>query len=546
MSDVSARRRALDGVPRLGWVNEPSPVEPLDALAAAHDAASLHVKRDDRIDALGGATKVRKFDTLFAQPPWSESERWVTVGAIGSGHVRACAAASVARGRALHAVLFDEAISDGVLDNLAWTITQSDAASYVGGRVELVARYPRALFAARALGGVTIPPGASTPWGTVGVIRAVAELIDQVRAGAMPIPDRLYVAYGSGGTVSGLAYGLRVLAPDWPTEVHAVRVVEGVISPFRKITAHAHATAQLLAARTAADWPDDALRIVRRPEQLGRGYGLASEAALEARSAAEAFGLSLEPVYTGKAFAALLADLRSGALEGKHALFWHTRRGPLPEPPNDWRSRLPARLQRRLAGASRRRAVALGAAFAASAAVAARTTGYATLPGFEAYALRQREGQVLAAAAEALFVGIDLPRPSDAEIAARIDRFVVGMPDETLGQLRQLLHLIEQGTLLGGRFARFTRLSAGDRLEVLQRVEERGGVLADAVRALRDLIYLGAYQSPLTWPALGYEGPLVPAPPAGVSRGRDGLPPAPSPRYGALRAPPGALPRAAS
>ena len=57
---------------------------------------------------------------------------------------------------------------------------------------------------------------------------------------------------------------------------------------------------------------------------------------------------------------------------------------------------------------------------------------------------------MLAAAAEALFAGIDLPRPSDMEIAARIDRFVVGMPDETLDQLRQLLHLIEQGTLLGG------------------------------------------------------------------------------------------------
>ena len=42
-------------------------------------------------------------------------------------------------------------------------------------------------------------------------------------------------------------------------------------------------------------------------------------------------------------------------------------------------------------------------------------------------------------------------------------------------------------------------------------LQQRGGQLADAAKGIRDLVMLGYYQRPESWPALGY--PLPPVPP---------------------------------
>jgi D-cysteine desulfhydrase len=56
---------------------------------------------------------------------------------------------------------------------------------------------------------------------------------------------------------------------------------------------------------------------------MGAGYGHPTDAAKEALSAAEADGLALDPVYTGKA----LAALRAGAVGDGPVLFWNTNNG---------------------------------------------------------------------------------------------------------------------------------------------------------------------------------------------------------------------------
>jgi D-cysteine desulfhydrase len=59
---------------------------------------------------------------------------------------------------------------------------------------------------------------------------------------------------------------------------------------------------------------------------LGRGYARPTAEGLSAISLArESEGLSLEPTYTGKALAALLAS--TDALSGKVVLFWNTHNG---------------------------------------------------------------------------------------------------------------------------------------------------------------------------------------------------------------------------
>jgi len=62
-------------------------------------------------------------------------------------------------------------------------------------------------------------------------------------------------------------------------------------------------------------------------DQIGRGYGHATPAALAACEAAAQHGITLEPTYTGKAMAGLLADAESGLLDGKRVLFVNTYAG---------------------------------------------------------------------------------------------------------------------------------------------------------------------------------------------------------------------------
>ena len=63
--------------------------------------------------------------------------------------------------------------------------------------------------------------------------------------------------------------------------------------------------------------------------QLGDGYGRPTPAAHEATSLlARTEGLLVDPIYTAKALAALVASVRSGAWDGETVVFWHA--GGLP------------------------------------------------------------------------------------------------------------------------------------------------------------------------------------------------------------------------
>jgi 1-aminocyclopropane-1-carboxylate deaminase/D-cysteine desulfhydrase-like pyridoxal-dependent ACC family enzyme len=65
-------------------------------------------------------------------------------------------------------------------------------------------------------------------------------------------------------------------------------------------------------------------------DHVGAGYGELSEACLEAiRLVARTEGLLLDPVYSGKAMAALLTAVRDGRIgAGACAVFWATGGAP--------------------------------------------------------------------------------------------------------------------------------------------------------------------------------------------------------------------------
>jgi L-cysteate sulfo-lyase len=65
-------------------------------------------------------------------------------------------------------------------------------------------------------------------------------------------------------------------------------------------------------------------RIEIDASQLGDGYGIPSAASEEAAGLlARTEGMLVDPVYTAKGLAGLIAMARSGTLDGQRAVFWH-------------------------------------------------------------------------------------------------------------------------------------------------------------------------------------------------------------------------------
>jgi len=160
-----------------------------------------------------------------------------------------------------------------------------------------------------------VPPGGSSPVGSLGFVEAALELGEQVRAGELPEPETVWCALGSGGTAAGLALGLRMAGLR--TRVRAVHVNDAL-----KLTEE---TVARLARRTPVGGDEiNEVRVVHG--YLGDGYGHGTpEAAAAIERARDAEGLKLDPVYTGKTMAAVLGHMATGS--GGPALYWHTYNG---------------------------------------------------------------------------------------------------------------------------------------------------------------------------------------------------------------------------
>ena len=140
-------------------------------------------------------------------------------------------------------------------------------------------------------------------------------LAGEVRRGELPEPASGWCALGSGGTAAGLARGLRLAGLR--TRVCAVHVNDGLRLTERTV---------LRLARRVPLAGSDAVNAVEVVHgYLGAGYGHGTEAARRAiERARETEGLALDPVYTGKAMAAVLDHTARG--EGP-TLFWNTYNG---------------------------------------------------------------------------------------------------------------------------------------------------------------------------------------------------------------------------
>ena len=322
-------------VPHLPLTDLPTPVERL----ALGDAV-LWVKRDDRSGAEYGGNKVRKLEFLLGAARAAGVPRLATAGAAGSHHCLATTVYGRRHGFDLTLVLFPQPVTAHVREVLA-AVAARGAAIRPVPRMELV---PAGLLRERLRhlrrGCAVIPPGGSSPEGTLGYVSAGLELAEQVEAGEMPAPDSIHVAAGTLGTAVGIAIGLEMAG--LPARVHAVRVVGRLVANPRTLRGLVRRTLERLSSAGGA--VPAASRVLARIElsgtHLGAGYGVPTEAGETAIREAREIGLVLDSTYTGKVAAAALAAARAEL--GQVHLYWHTLSASTPPVPGDAPSLPPA------------------------------------------------------------------------------------------------------------------------------------------------------------------------------------------------------------
>jgi L-cysteate sulfo-lyase len=320
--------QALDRFARVPLVSGPTPIQRLARLEAALGAAArgvqLFVKRDDHMDVGGGGNKLRKLEYLLADAQARGADTVLTVGALQSNHARLTAAAAARIGLACE--LF-----------LTRTVPRADDAyersgnlvldGIFGARVHALARGSNALEAAqgraRALAeagrrAYVIPTGGSTPLGALGYVRCALEIAQHEQADGNEF-RQVIVPNGSHGTQAGLAAGFELLGRGAGT-VRGYGVLADLDVTHAATLALTRSTLALLGHAGDAD---DPLDLDLDGSHRGEAYGVPTDemiAAVRLMGARE--GLLIDPVYSGKAFAGLLSDIRAGRYEpGDRVLF---------------------------------------------------------------------------------------------------------------------------------------------------------------------------------------------------------------------------------
>jgi D-cysteine desulfhydrase family pyridoxal phosphate-dependent enzyme len=320
-------------LPRVPLATLPTPLTEASGLRTAlggpRRCPRILLKRDDLTGLALGGNKARKLEFLIGDARKQGATVVVTTGAVQSNHARMTAAAARVARLGVTLVLTSREPDppwqgNYLLDRL------------FGARIHLIPAGPDPRVAvapdeearvrevverlsAEGERPYVIPVGGSSGVGALGYVAGTQELVGQLLATELS-PTRLYYASGSRGTQAGLELGSRLFSP--PYRLCGIAVSGGEEEKRVRAARVATEAAGLLGSVVTVA-PDE---LTTNQQHIGEGYGIPTPACLEAiRLLAENDGVLLDPTYTAKAMAALVADVRAGEVRPDETIvFLHT------------------------------------------------------------------------------------------------------------------------------------------------------------------------------------------------------------------------------
>lgn len=315
-------------VPYISLGEFPTPYIKLESLAEELGLGELYIKQDGFSARPFGGNKVRKLEFLLGEVLRYGGRDVITFGYAGSNHALAVAIHAHRLGLKSISLLMPQPNAGYVRRNLLMALKAgaelhlypNKAAMFAGAKKQKWLHFLK-----RGRKPFVIPPGGSTPAGVLGYVNAVFEWQKQLAQNKVELPDVVYVALGTAGTLVGLMIGFKVMGI--PSKIVPVRVVNVDFMSQDMVVALFERSVDYLCEQ-ATDFPRvtlDAKDLQIRDEFLGDGYALFTEAGMAAvKLLREKADIALDGTYTGKVFAALVHDARLGLLQNKRVCFWNT------------------------------------------------------------------------------------------------------------------------------------------------------------------------------------------------------------------------------
>jgi 1-aminocyclopropane-1-carboxylate deaminase/D-cysteine desulfhydrase-like pyridoxal-dependent ACC family enzyme len=312
---------AIAALPRFRLLDGPSPLARLGRFSEAlADGAEVWIKREDLLPLAFGGNKLRNLEFLVGAALAEGADTLVTSGRSWSNHCRLTAAAGAKAGLDVHLVLTGPPRQPGgegpnqVLDELLGATVHVTAGEDRAERTALVETVVAQL---RAEGRrpYAIGVGGTGPIGAAGQVLAGLELAEQLATQGIG-EATVVLPSATGGTQAGLLSGLALAAPP----AHRVAGI-AVAAPAAELRLAVEALLEGLAPLAGTHVPSADVDLA--DDQLGDGYGRPTTAARSATVLlARTEGIVVDPIYTAKALAGLVARVRDGRLGGP-IVFWH-------------------------------------------------------------------------------------------------------------------------------------------------------------------------------------------------------------------------------
>ncbi|WP_323845942.1 D-cysteine desulfhydrase family protein [Microbulbifer magnicolonia] len=309
---------------RLGFF--PTPLTRLRNFTERFGGPEVYIKRDDQTGLALGGNKTRKLEFILGDALARGADTIITAGAAQSNHCRQTAAAAAALGLECHLVLGghppERASGNLLLDQLFGCHIHWNNVHRKGEDLPQVAEYLKQ--AGKKV--YQVPYGGSSELGALAFVAALMELESQCRETALSFTHILF-ASSSGGTHAGLMLGKKLLDADFDIVGISIDKFENREIPFDR---HIIELANRSAALIGSDQRFDSSDLHLNRDYLGEGYGVVGDQEREAiELLARTEGILLDPVYTGRAMAALIDLLRNNAFsKDDRVLFWHTGGAP--------------------------------------------------------------------------------------------------------------------------------------------------------------------------------------------------------------------------
>jgi D-cysteine desulfhydrase family pyridoxal phosphate-dependent enzyme len=317
----------LASQPRAVLGHWPTPLQPADRLRGVIGGPRIWLKRDDCTGLAVGGNKTRKLEYLLGKALAEGADTVITYGALQSNHARQTAAACAKLGLRCELILtrlvdradaFYEQSGNRLLDGILGARVHecADADEAIARTVALHDEAP-----AEGRTTFTVVGGGSDATGALGYVHAALELAAQAGEQGVDV-GRIVVAASTAGTAAGLAVGSVVAGLDATIDVACVLAPVAETAPL--VYRLGAEVAELLGAADAK------VPLAIADTTLGAGYGIPNPATLDAvELLARTEGVLLDPVYTGKAFEHLLAEVAAGQLDpDRDVVFVHTGGSP--------------------------------------------------------------------------------------------------------------------------------------------------------------------------------------------------------------------------